>query len=69
MRPSSAVGSGQLLLEERDRPAPGEVGRLLVVASFRRVVVEGVLGAVIDIDGELLARRFAAPPCRRRCRH
>src|SRR5262245_23987658 len=40
--------SGELLLEERDRPLPGELRRGLVVAG-RRVVVKAVLCARIEI--------------------
>ena len=46
-------GSGQLLLEEGDRPAPGQIGGLLVVARFRRIVVEGVIHALIDEEFEV----------------
>ena len=44
----SVRGLRQLLLEESYRPAPGQVGGLLVVAGRRGVVVEGVLGALVD---------------------
>src|SRR5262245_66591173 len=40
----------QMLREEGERSAPGEIGRRLVVASGASVVVEGVLGAGIDVD-------------------
>src|SRR6516225_10889261 len=40
----------QMLREEGERPAPGQIGRRLVVASGAGVVVEGVLGAGIDVD-------------------
>src|SRR5262245_41355520 len=45
----------QLLLEELDRPPPRQIRRLLVVARVRRVVVEGVVGAFVDVDRVLLA--------------
>src|SRR5262245_53274538 len=42
--------SAQLFLEQRDRAAPGEIGRGLIVAGRRSVVVEGVLRAVVGED-------------------
>src|SRR6266581_2256824 len=46
--------SAEILREERERAAPGEVGRALVVARAAGVVVEGVLRARIDVLGVLL---------------
>src|SRR5439155_7546354 len=43
-----ASPSGEVLLEERDRPLPGQLGRRLVVTR-RRVVVKAVLGAGIYV--------------------
>jgi hypothetical protein len=40
----------QVFREEGEGSAPGEIGRRLVVAGGTRVVVEGVLGAGIDVD-------------------
>src|SRR5216683_1225294 len=52
----------QILLEERERAAPGEVGGGLVVARSAGVVVEGVLGAGINVEAVALVagleRRF-----------
>src|SRR6266700_7558492 len=46
--------SAQVLREERERAAPGQIGRGLVVARAAGVVGEGVLGARIDVLGILL---------------
>src|SRR5687768_15695925 len=48
--------SREMLLQERQRPAPGLVGRLLVVAGPAGVVVEGVVGALVHVDLVGLAR-------------
>src|SRR5256885_3988289 len=40
--------SGEVLLEEGDRPVPGQLGRRLVVTR-RRVVVKAMLGAGIHV--------------------
>src|SRR4029453_5701271 len=48
----------QILREEGKRPAPGEIGRRLVVARGAGVVVEGVLGAGIDVDRVFLVVGF-----------
>src|ERR1700730_3915136 len=48
---SRALRGAEIFLEERERAAPGEVGGGLVVARGAGVVVEGVLGAGIDVDG------------------
>src|SRR5215510_4301867 len=45
-------------LEERQRAAPGEIGRRLVVARRAGVVVEGMLRARIGVDGVLLVVRL-----------
>src|SRR5262245_8749309 len=47
----------EVLLEERDGAAPGEIGRRLVV-TVAGVVVERMIDVRIDVDGELLARRL-----------
>ena len=54
-RPAGASGTrgssaGEVLLEERDRARPGELGRVLVVARLVGVVVEGVVGALVDVE-------------------
>src|SRR5205085_3250204 len=41
----------EMLLEEGDRAAIGELGGLLVIARIVGVVVEGVLGAFIHVLG------------------
>src|SRR5262249_20921988 len=46
--------NAEILLEERERTAPGKVGRRLVVARAAGVVVEGVLGARVDVLGVFL---------------
>src|SRR5262249_30384611 len=46
--------NAEILLEERERTAPGEVGGRLVVARAAGVVVEGMLGAWVDVLGVLL---------------
>src|SRR5688572_22585374 len=54
--PGSRRGlSRQMLLEEFQRPAPGQVRRFLVVAGLVGVVEEGVLGAVVHVEGVVLA--------------
>src|SRR5262249_55494724 len=40
----------QILREERERAAPGQISRRLVVTGGAGVVVEGVLRARIDLD-------------------
>ena len=40
----------EIALEEADGALPRQVGGCLVVALGRRVVVEGVIGAVIDLE-------------------
>ena len=56
----------QVLLEEGDRAAPGQVGCLFVVARIVGVVVEGVLCTLVDVDLVGLAVGFNQPwsaPC------
>src|SRR5437899_7904363 len=59
---SHPLRRAQILLEERERAGPGEVGGGLVVARGARVVVEGVLGAGINVEAVALVagleRRF-----------
>src|SRR6516162_8991669 len=50
LNPHTPLRRPQMLLEERQRAAPGEVGGGLVVACGAGVVVEGVLGAGIDVE-------------------
>ena len=47
---------GEMLLEEGERPLPGQIGRGLVVTLRRRVVVEGVVHAVIEVELHRLLR-------------
>jgi hypothetical protein len=47
-----------VLLEKLQRPTPGEIGGFLVVAGGVGVVVQGVVGAFIDVDLVVLARGF-----------
>src|SRR5712692_2147602 len=49
--------SGEVLLEEGDRPLPGQLGRRLVVAR-RRVVVKAMLGAGVHVHLVLGAARL-----------
>ena len=54
----SSVGAlAEMFLEEGDRPLPRQIGGRLVVALGRRVVVEGVVDAVIVEVGHGLAGR------------
>src|SRR6266853_619422 len=59
---SHPLRGAQILLEERERAAPGEVGGGFVVARGAGVVVEGVLGAGINMGAVALVagleRRF-----------
>src|SRR6187551_3576656 len=48
----------QVLLQEGEGAAPGDVGLLLIVADLAGVVVEGVLRARIGIGRELLVVLF-----------
>ena len=48
----------EMLREEGERPAPGKIGRRLVVAGSAGVVVEGVLGAGIFVDRIFLVVGF-----------
>jgi selenophosphate synthase len=41
----------RMLLQERNRPSPGQISSFLVVARGVGVVVEGVVGAFVDVDG------------------
>src|SRR3954468_12289136 len=54
--------SGEVRLEERNGPTPGEIGRLPVVPRGVGVVVEGMVGALVDEQlialAVLLQRRF-----------
>ena len=59
----SATISGEVLLEEGDRALPRQLGRRLVVAR-RRVVVEAVLRAGIDVHLVAARRPPSAPPRR-----
>src|SRR5215216_6808508 len=55
LAPSRRLGwCAEGLLEERQGPLPGEIGRRLVVARRAGVVVEGALRARIDVDRVLL---------------
>ena len=45
----------EILVHEDDRALPGEFRRGLVIAGLRGLVVEGMLRALIDVPGVLLA--------------
>ncbi len=42
--------ASQVFLEEDECAGPRQLGRPLVVAGFRRVVVEGVFGALVHVQ-------------------
>ena len=52
----AAIQLSNMFLQEFHRPAPGQVGCRLAVAGFGRVIVEGVVRAIIDKQFVSLAR-------------
>src|SRR4051812_24839967 len=47
---SKSGPSGERRFQKFDRAAPGEIGCFLIIAGFGSVVVEGVIGAFININ-------------------